>query len=334
MEAQDQEEWIYSIDDPALCPEAETTHPDMATPALVSGGTSAEQDIRALLQALPTRSDIETLILRLEETHCRDFQEVKAEVSTLADRVSSGKGSLTALEQQVAGLERERDHQRDTAVALQLHLEEAEDQSRHNNLRLREIPESVDAETLEEALQGLFREVLEDPSGVVEVDRVHRALGPRSADPGRPRDVVCRLLRYAQKERIVRRAWEQGKILRSGSQVKILPDLSRATLRRRALLKPILDLARRQGFTYRWGYPLSVTFRKDGVAFTVQTPADLPVLFRFLGTDQVPVPDWLQILPCMIGRSGPSAYRPAVQNRQSGRGRRRHRAPSGEEPRE
>lgn len=32
-----------------------------------------DPDIKALLQALPTRMDIETLILRLEETHRRDI---------------------------------------------------------------------------------------------------------------------------------------------------------------------------------------------------------------------------------------------------------------------
>lgn len=41
-----------------------------------------------------------------------------------------------------------------------------------------------------ETVEALFRVV-------VEIDREHRALGPRSADPDRPRDVVYRLLRYA-----------------------------------------------------------------------------------------------------------------------------------------
>lgn len=140
---------------------------------------------------------------------------------------------------------------------------------------------------LDDTLLGLFRDVLEDLEEIVEVDHAHRALGPRSADPNRPRDVVCRLLRYVQKERILRGAWERNEILLNGSTIKVLPDLSRATLRRRAMLKPVLDLAKSRGFTYRWGYPLAVTFRKDGAAFTVQTPEDLPALFRFLETDQI-----------------------------------------------
>lgn len=290
-----------------------------------------EREIRAMLEALPTRSDIEALILKLEETHRRDFQEVKADVSSLAERVTSGEASFTALEQRVAGLERARDQHRDTAVALQLHLEDVEDRSRRNNLRLRGLPETVDAETLEGKLQELFREVLGEPLEEIEIDRAHRAMGPRMAEQDRPRDVICRLLRYAQKERIVRGAWEHEEVTVEGARITILPDISRATLRRRAMLRPVLDLAKQLGFTYRWGYPLSVTFRKEGTAYTLMTPADLPGLFRFLGAEPVSVPNWLQILPRTIGRSGPSNYRAAAQPRQRRQNRRRQGAPSGNE---
>lgn len=129
---------------------------------------------------------------------------MKADVSTQSDRVTSGETSFAALELRVGKLERAQDHQRDTALALQLHLEDVLDQSHRNNLRLRGIPESM--ETLGQTIQDLFHTVLEEPAGEIEVDRAHRTLGPWSADPERPRDVVCRLLRYSQKDNILRRA--------------------------------------------------------------------------------------------------------------------------------
>lgn len=143
---------------------------------------------------------------------------------------------------------------------------------------------------------------------------------------------MCRLHRYLQKEAILRCAWDHGDVDRDGAQVRILPDLSRATLKRRAMLRPLLDLAKQKGFTYRWGYPLSVTFRNEASAFTLQTTADLPALFRFLDADPIPVPDWLQILPRPTGRSGPSAARGPLPPRQ--RGRRRRRSASGSAARE
>lgn len=308
----------------AIIREMSSTHP--AEPAPM------DPDIRALLQALPTKNDIEAMILRLEETHRRDIQEVRGEVSSLADRVASGETAVSSLEERISALEQARDLHRDTAVSLQLHMEDVEDRSRRNNLRLRGIPEAVDAEHLAEAVKNIFRTVLDEADTDIELDRVHRTLGPRPTDPSNPRDVVCRLHRYLQKEAILRRAWEHGDVDHNESRVRILPDLSRATLKRRAMLRPLLDLAKQKGFTYRWGYPLSVTFRNDTAAFTLQTATDLPELFRFFDAPPISVPDWLQILPRPIGRSGPSAARGPLPPRQ--RGRRRRRSASGGAERE
>lgn len=87
-----------------------------------------------MLQALPTQMAIQALILRLEETHRRDIQEVRGEVSNLAERMGAGEASVTSLETQVSELKGSRDQHRDTAVALQLHVEDIEDRSRRNNL--------------------------------------------------------------------------------------------------------------------------------------------------------------------------------------------------------
>lgn len=292
-----------------------------------------EQDIRGLLQALPTRSDIEALILRLEETHRRDIQEVRGEVSTLTERVTSGEASVTSLTDRVAALEQVRDQQRDAAITLQLHLEDMEDRSRRNNLRLRGIPETTSQDSLGDTVREIFRTVLGEPTLEIELDRVHRALGPRSDDPTRPRDVVCRLHRYTIKENILRRAWEHGDVELEGTRTKILPDLSRATLKRRALLRPLLDLAKQKGLTYRWGYPLSVLFRGATGSFSLQRSDDLPALFRFMEAEPVQVPDWLQFLPRPSGRSGLLRPLETLPPRQH-RNRRRNRSASGGEPRE
>lgn len=88
-----------------------------------------DQDIRTLLQALPTKTNIEAMILHLEETHRRDSQDVQGEVSNLADRITMGEASVSSLEGCVSALEQSRDQHRDTAIALQLHLEDIEDRS-------------------------------------------------------------------------------------------------------------------------------------------------------------------------------------------------------------
>lgn len=118
-----------------------------------------------------------------------------------------------------------------------------------------------------------------------------------------------------------------------GTLIKILPDLSRATLQRQVMLRPALELARQSGITYRWGFPLFATFWRAQHYITLRTPADLPVLFNFMEADPVSVPDWLQLLPKLTGHpfsSGP--WRPLLPRPQ--RNRRRSPIASPEDSRE
>lgn len=149
--------------------------------------------------------------------------------------------------------------------------------------------------------------------------------GPRSAHQ----------LFWGRKTRVIilRKAWEHGAVEFDGATIKLLPDLSRATLQRRAMLRPLLDLARRQDCTYRWGYPLAVSFRKTNASFMLRTPADLPALFAFLGVEPIQVPNWLTILPRTSGRPGPSAQQ-NFQLPRCLRPRRRGQSPSIEGARE
>lgn len=90
-------------------------------------------------------------------------------------------------------------------------------------------------EDLAVSVTAIFQKIL-GTAPTLELDRVHRTLGPKSSDPERPQDVLCRLHKYTQKELILRKAWEHGEMEFDGAAIKILPDLSRATLQRRALL--------------------------------------------------------------------------------------------------
>lgn len=283
----------------------------------------ADAELKAILQALPTRADIEALVGKVEAAHKREMKEIKQDMQSLSSRLTTGEFSLVTLEQRVASLESTHKDQACSAVDLQLRMEEMEDRSRRNNLRLRGLPEATGPSDLLATVTDIFRRVAGDhlPESV-EIDRVHRALGPRPSDPTRPRDVICRLHHYIHKEAISSGAWEAGDIEFDGATVKILPDISRPTLHRRALLKPLLDLARRSNATYRWGFPLSVTFLKDQKSFLLRSPESLPALFTFLGTDPIDIPNWLDYLPRAPGRITTSRGQAPQPQRQQRYGRR------------
>lgn len=98
-----------------------------------------EEDLMTLIQVLPT-PDIEALIHRVEDAHHKGPQAVHMEIQLLSDRLTVDETATYALEQRVTSLERDRTSQVEIAVALQLQMEDLEDRSRRNNLRLRGLP--------------------------------------------------------------------------------------------------------------------------------------------------------------------------------------------------
>lgn len=91
---------------------------------------SMDADIKSLFQALPTKSKIESLITRLEESYHKEIQRVCEEVSELSAKVTDEELVVSELTQRVWALEKSRDAYRNTATFLQLHVEELEDRGR------------------------------------------------------------------------------------------------------------------------------------------------------------------------------------------------------------
>lgn len=95
----------------------------------------ADDELRALLRALPTRTDMEALISKLEATHCKEMAVVKNDVKALADRMDAGESLVIDL-QQVMVVETQQAAQVASATNLQLYFEELEDRGRCNNLQI------------------------------------------------------------------------------------------------------------------------------------------------------------------------------------------------------
>ncbi|PIO09790.1 hypothetical protein AB205_0057590 [Aquarana catesbeiana] len=216
----------------------------------MAGG--GEPDIRKLIQALPTKEDIQALMSDLKVAVREEMSELQAEDSV--------------------------------------------NRSRRNNVRIKGISETIKTPDLRKTAIDIFNKYLESPSdNHIELDRVHRSPVGLISDQGPPRDVLCRVHFYRVKEDIMRAVWQKGALEYAGQEVQVFPDLSWQTKIRRRLLRPLLDQIRAKGATYRWGYPLSLTIKKDGRAFTLSVPEQLPDLFKFLGSEVVEVPDWVDI---------------------------------------
>lgn len=266
-----------------------------------------DSDIRTLLRALPTKVDLEALptkagmealVLRMEKQHRRELEEIRTEVQEIDEQLTREEASVGSLENRVTQLERAQQKQQEQLAEVQLHAEDLENRSRRQNLRFRGIPEATGQENLTETVRAIMHTLLdEDLPASLEFDRVHRALGPRLADVDRPRDVLCCLHRYSHKEQIMSAARLKGTVDFDGAQISVYPDISRATLTRRAMLKPLLERLGRADLSYRWGFPVQLTIRKGNASFALWHHAELPDLFAFLDMEPFPLRNWLGPLP-------------------------------------
>lgn len=239
------------------------------------GGGTMKEELKNLIQALPTKADIEAQITRVEDAHRKDLQLLQ----TLTERLIVDEMVTNRLEQPISQVERAGASQTNDAAALQVQLDGLEDHGRRNNLRLQGLPETTDRENLWDTVMLIFKRMLTGKvPPYMEMDRLHRVLEPRPPDSSNPRDVICHMHYYSHRDTILRKAWEAGTIDFEAAQLKILPDLSRSTLQRRAMLRPILERVRQLGYTYHWGFPVSVLMRKDSTVFYLCMPADLPNL--------------------------------------------------------
>lgn len=211
-------------------------------------------------------------------------------------RLCSCESLQSSADARIDLLERKLKSQHQKLLILQLQVEDSVNRSRRNNVRIKGISETIKTPDLRKTAIDIFNKYLENPSDThIELDRVHRSPVGLISEQGSPRDVLCRVHFYRVKEDIMRAVWQKGALEYAGQEVQVFPDLSWQTKIRRRLLRPLLDQIRAKGATYRWGYPLSLTIKKDGRAFTLSVPEQLPDLFKFLGSEVVEVPDWVYI---------------------------------------
>ncbi|CAH2292685.1 Hypothetical predicted protein [Pelobates cultripes] len=175
---------------------------------------------------------------------------------------------------------------------LRLHVEDLDNRSRRNNIRIRGR-EPIGPENLKEILTPLFNLILHrPPEAPLYIDKVHRALRPKPPPSAPPRDVICYIQDTQLKEDIMKEARTERSWRYKGQTVELYNDLSHQTLQTRRALRPITTLLQEHQIRYRWHFPFALTARKDNIEATIRLPSDVPIFLDTLGLPATPVRDW------------------------------------------
>lgn len=251
---------------------------------------SQMRSMHAYLRSLPTKTDFEHYVSRMEKSYRKEIAELKRDLGTrMEDVENTTDGMCNTLQSHEEILNTH------TNILQQLmyHQDDIENRSRRNNIRIRGIPETIDHNDLHGAVTAIFNQILQQPKDTpIELDRVHRTSGPRSSDSSFVRDTLCRVHFYKVKEEIMKAASTQDSIRLNDTPVMLLPDLSRQTLAMRRALKPITSVLQERKIKYQWRFPFQLRVHHEGKTALFRTLGDLPRFLSTLELPQISLPDW------------------------------------------
>lgn len=194
---------------------------------------------------------------------------------------------------------------------LNRHIEDLDNRGRRHNLRVRGLPEAIEADRLHIEVTRLFNHLLEKPPTThIGMERIHRALRPRGRESDPPRDVICNIIDYQLKEEILRKARNTPQISHDGADIRLFQDLSTITLQRRRELRPLLAVLRTKGIPYRWKFPFCLSASSQGRSALLRVPEDLRYFCETLDIPFTEVPEWYAEFRPPASRNSPPNSEP------------------------
>ncbi|CAH2224837.1 Hypothetical predicted protein [Pelobates cultripes] len=188
-------------------------------------------------------NDIKAHVAAEMERHVAGLKEEVVGLTARTDQVENRIASIYATS---------TSHTQDIAylyghmAALEDGLEDLNNRSRRNNIRIRGLPETVTMEQLVPTLHNIFKTLAPDLTPQeMELDRAHRALRPQNLGASTPRDVITRLHFFTTKEKLLTIARDKPPRYKE-TRLTFFQDLAPSTLKKRRDLKPLTLALQRQ----------------------------------------------------------------------------------------
>lgn len=193
------------------------------------------------------------------------LDEVEARVLQVETAIGPRDAKILALEKKVE--------------SLTDHIDELENRGRRKNIRIFNVPESMEGRNALEYFEHWLPEFLglEAKGGRVKLERAHRSLAPKPGNDQRPRPVIIRFHAFPDKQKVmaaVRRKASNGDIMVEGKRISFYNDLSAAVLRRRKDFAEAKQRLREVGAEYSMLFPARLQVSFNGTKKTFLSPAE------------------------------------------------------------
>lgn len=198
------------------------------------------------------------------------LRSLKEQAEIHAEKFSTVFNKIDIIQTSLRKNEKETSSCRTELTKLQRKLNDLEDRSRRNNVRLVNLPTGAEGDDARGYLQKMLPvwipALKNTRSAAVEIDRAHRIFSNNSS---RPRTMIFRLLRYTDRQSILEGARKSKPTLPDGTQLQFFADYSPGTTQERQGYKEIRSKLRQRGIDSFLIYPaiLRVNFKGQRMSF-------------------------------------------------------------------
>ncbi|KAJ1165010.1 hypothetical protein NDU88_005440 [Pleurodeles waltl] len=188
---------------------------------------------------------------------------------------------IQTLEETVGGMKEELKHHKDEIQGLnekeqglQVRIEQLENYSCRNNIKLLKVPEGAEGANLKSYVVSLIKSVceLEESNEEIEKDiqRVHRDPFTRRPNSTRPRKILVNFLTYHLKEKILTSALKQKSLRMENVTFEIRSDLSKITMDRQWELGKRLDEFKKLGVMAQLKFPAFLRIMHNNKMYNIR----------------------------------------------------------------
>lgn len=201
---------------------------------------------------------------------------IEAKLGTLTTRVDDVEERVVALEESRGTSETELVTFREELKKVRAHLDDLDNRGRRCNIKIMGLPEAKEGKDMIKFLQHELPLMLGHTFGELEIQRAHRVGAPRRAqgERERPRPVMVNMLRYRDKEEILRVAREKGQITWQGVKIMFFPDYSRETTERRMSFNQVKAVLRERQVEYALRFPAILEIKHNGFRHRFASPEE------------------------------------------------------------
>ena len=171
-------------------------------------------------------------------------QEHETKLSAAEARIEELESSNMAMMEVLISTVKEHKAMRDNLTSLESH-------SRKNNLRIYNIPEGKERDSMLDFIEPWLKKELALPNAIsLGIQRAHRAQAVKPDPSKPPRSVVINFLEYTTKEMVLAKAWEKS-ITIDGKRISFDNDYATETNQRRMAYKGVKKTLKEKNIRFK-----------------------------------------------------------------------------------